>query len=457
MAEVRAAFPPPAMPAVLGSGVRDRYLCYAILAGLLLGYGEIFRALIYNPLRPNGGVEPFSFLANYIRYAICLGTLIVAMLSGPGALSRPLRIMAPLLPFCLVAAATTLWSADIEVTIRYSILLFGFLYVSGFLIERLGTDRLVGGILHFLAFIVVVSTLVAIALPAMGRHDAGDLGELNHVGRWRGVFSHKNALGAYAALASVLLFTHSHLMGGPRLYVWLARGCALVCLAMSGSSTAIFGTVVLVGTYVLFHRRQVAHPIVLVLGFILALLAYNLLSSDMVAELLGRDATFSGRTLIWNAAIEVWSQSPWGGFGYSAGTPAVLGPFLTQSLFSSAVDAHNAYLDVMVDTGAVGLAALLFGIGIAFLRGYYAILRGTGATRSATVAMMMILASGLAMALGEVSPLRLVSNGGFLVFLASLALAYRDQGSGHPQPTTIREDTHKAALRPGLRGYRSRI
>ncbi|HEY8380523.1 MAG TPA: O-antigen ligase family protein [Microvirga sp.] len=403
---------------------QDELLCYLLLAGLLLTYGEIGRGLLFNPLRAGGAEEPYAFLANYARYLQIIGTIAVAALGGAASIGRPLRLMTPLLPFAIVSALTLIWSVDREFTARYSILLFGLLVISAFLVDRLGPVRVVKGVLHFLAFLMIVSLIVALLWPVVGRHDPSDLAELGHVGRWRGIFAHKNALGAYAAFAAVLLFTHSHLIKGGFVYLWIARICALVCLAMSGSSTAVFGVVVLLLTYVMFIRRQLAHPIVLMFVFVFAVLAFQFLSSEMVAEWLGRDATFSGRTEIWRAAIGIWSEQPLGGYGYSAATAWVLAPTLTEALFTSAIDAHNAYIDVLLDCGLLGLGALLFGILVGLWRGYVGALTLEGPQRSATIALLMLVLGNCAMAMGEVSPFRIVGNGGYLLFLASVALCY---------------------------------
>lgn len=101
----------------------------------------------------------------------------------------------------------------------------------------------------------------------------------------------------------------------------------------------------------------------------LAFAAFFVFSDDLVA-VLGRDATFSGRTDIWRLVLDAAWERPLLGFGYNAATADFMRPLLVGWVGSAAVDAYNGYLDVLLGTGIVGLVSLLFCISSVIIRGF---------------------------------------------------------------------------------------
>ena len=91
----------------------------------------------------------------------------------------------------------------------------------------------------------------------------------------------------------------------------------------------------------------------------LAFTAFSFFGEDLLA-VVGRDATFTGRTDIWRIVLDAIGQKPLLGFGYYAATVDFMRPLLVGAIGQAAVDAHNGYLDVMLGTGIVGLVLLLF-------------------------------------------------------------------------------------------------
>ena len=99
----------------------------------------------------------------------------------------------------------------------------------------------------------------------------------------------------------------------------------------------------------------------------LAFTAFSFFGEDLVA-IVGRDATLTGRTDIWRIVLDAIWQKPLLGFGYAAATDFIR-PLLVAQIGSAAVDAHNGYLDVLLGTGIVGLAVLVFWILSVIIRG----------------------------------------------------------------------------------------
>jgi exopolysaccharide production protein ExoQ len=73
---------------------------------------------------------------------------------------------------------------------------------------------------------------------------------------------------------------------------------------------------------------------------------------NIVAPILGRDATLTGRTdLIWSELIPISLRNPFFGVGYGA--------FWIRPIFEFPINqAHNGYLDVFIELGWVGLILL---------------------------------------------------------------------------------------------------
>jgi exopolysaccharide production protein ExoQ len=82
---------------------------------------------------------------------------------------------------------------------------------------------------------------------------------------------------------------------------------------------------------------------------------------SVVTELLGRDATLTGRTMIW-AVVEPYIRTrPWTGYGW--GALWTKDSLMTRVMWSRAgfqfPHAHNAYRDVLVQCGIVGLVLIM--------------------------------------------------------------------------------------------------
>jgi O-antigen ligase len=204
--------------------------------------------------------------------------------------------------------------------------------------------------------------LGVLLLPHDAIHHATDFLEPEHAGNWRGVFPHKNDAGA-----TMVLFVFIGI------YVARMRSLALggiivvlsgIFLAFTQSKTAIgVLPIALILSAIINRSRQPALGIGLV---ITGLLIFNLCSVGTVIfepvrqlmEAVMPDATFTGRTEIWQLAVQAVAQRPFTGYGYSTfwGTPEVVYGFTsTVTWANAATDAHNAYLNLAVTIGLPGM------------------------------------------------------------------------------------------------------
>jgi O-antigen ligase len=91
-----------------------------------------------------------------------------------------------------------------------------------------------------------------------------------------------------------------------------------------------------------------------IVPFLIVKLLFDLTPIGLVAVLLGRDPTLTGRTdLIWSELIPIAFQNPILGVGF--------GGFWNEPIFDFVINqAHNGYLDVFIELGIIGIIILGF-------------------------------------------------------------------------------------------------
>jgi O-antigen ligase len=97
-----------------------------------------------------------------------------------------------------------------------------------------------------------------------------------------------------------------------------------------------------------------------VTGFLL-LVMFILFASDIFFGILGKDATLTGRTQIWAAAMRQIEQRPWEGYGYAAvwDDKTGRGPlaWIVHDAKFTPQHAHNSWIEQWIGLGLFGLAA----------------------------------------------------------------------------------------------------
>ncbi|WP_267428206.1 O-antigen ligase [Methylobacterium sp. GC_Met_2] len=282
-----------------------------------------------------------------------------------------LRHLQPLMTRPLVLCAvwlglTTLLSIEPSLSLRrLALFVIAAMLSAGVLIVARSPRQLALS-LAGAALVIVLSSYLAVAfVPSLAIHSAFDVNsDPSHPGLWRGIFPQKNEAGA----AMVILV----IVG---LYVATAAnrflGWAIVLLAggfllASGSKTAILLLPVILGVTGLcqvltggFARRLLLlGPVV---GFSLVSIGSVLVPpiQEAVGSLL-TDATFTGRSEIWQFAIDNILIRPWRGWGIGAFwmTERTMYGGSEELTWVNTVDhAHNAYLDTAL-IGGLPLLAL---------------------------------------------------------------------------------------------------
>lgn len=253
----------------------------------------------------------------------------------------------------VTAWLSTLWSILPDVTWRRALIhtatLLSAFYLASFSPWRLARLIAMSGL-----GLVALSALLAIAAPHIG------VMQEVHVGAWSGLWLEKNRLAAVTALTGLACLACAGM--SPRWGRWLigVAGCvAVVALARSATSLAamLLGAGSLALVALIRRGPMTAALLVGAAGFAIAGLAYVWLGHpDWIAQALGRDATFTGRTEIWQAVAPRVEARPWTGYGYGAfwSPQADHGARIAGELGYEARNAHNAWLELRLDFGFAG-------------------------------------------------------------------------------------------------------
>ena len=182
-------------------------------------------------------------------------------------------------------------------------------------------------------------------------------------GRIQGIPGNANLL-AFAALIAVIVFAiqlaerRVALVAG---WAWL--GAALLTLALTRSSTVIVaGLVALVALLVLIVARRLSTRGQLTLYGLTALAAGGLVVvaltlREQLLDLLGRSGDLTNRVDIWAAVADLSAQRPVLGWGWVSYWAPWVEPFDDLVIIKGVryLQAHNAWLDVLMQLGWVGL------------------------------------------------------------------------------------------------------
>ena len=227
------------------------------------------------------------------------------------------------------------------------------------------------------ALVILASCYAAVALvPDLAVHSGFDVNaESAHAGLWRGTFPHKNEAGAAMVILILVGFYVSS--AASRALGWTVAVLAAGFLVGCGSKTALLVLpMILVATGLcrLFTGGAMRALVLLTPIAALSIVSVGSILIPQIQDALGTvmtDASFTGRSEIWEFAMENIMVRPWQGWGIGAF-------WLTErTMFAGSDDltwvttanhSHNAYLDTVLIGGFPFLALTLVAFILAPLR-----------------------------------------------------------------------------------------
>jgi exopolysaccharide production protein ExoQ len=314
---------------------------------------------------------------NPIARAIKLGLLACSVVIGLWRSRLAWFELKSLNPFFLAFVAlvplSALWSIEPSTTINRYITLLSIVSVClAFTLLGWNRTRFQDVVRPVVTALLVASVIFGILHPEY----AIEIGEGTLKNSWRGLTDQKNQFGMLSSFG-VVFWLHAWFSNERKW--WIAFpfiGLSFTCVLLSRSSTSLLATIlstlfmllVMVAPSNLrrFMPYIVSSFAVLVVVYALAVL--NLVPGmsvllDPVAELSGKDMTFSNRAVIWDIIKEHIQLAPLLGSGYGAywTGPVPSSPSFTflSRMYFYPTQSHNGYLEIVNDLGFVGLTCLL--------------------------------------------------------------------------------------------------
>ncbi|GAA3874107.1 hypothetical protein GCM10022381_16190 [Leifsonia kafniensis] len=182
-------------------------------------------------------------------------------------------------------------------------------------------------------------------------------------GPLEGIVANRNLLG-FLALLAVIVFAIQLAAGTVRRgwgIAWLVLAVGMLALTRSATVTVTAAVVLVVLVFALWTRRvgpQGRRPVYLTAAAsIVAVVAAGVAFSPLLLRMLGKSEDLTGRFDIWNSVIRLASEKPAFGWGWVSYWAPWVEPFngLAVRKGVTYLQAHNAWLDVWLQLGIVGV------------------------------------------------------------------------------------------------------
>lgn len=349
-----------------------------LLSSLEYGFGVI-ALLIYSNgivvLVTSGGQQEYEDVAydnSLIRIAyftIYLVTTLLLLLRWQKTL-QTLRQDYWIFSLVLVAAISFIWSFEKLNTLKDILTitgssLFGLYFASRYTLKQ--QLELMG---WTYAITIVLSFIFAVAIPKLGIMGAA------HQGKWRGIFSHKNGLGqamVYSFLTFMFLVYQDK---KHKLLMWLGMSLSIILLLLSASTSSMFNLFILV--IVFFTLYIVRLPYLLMIPVIALIITvgefsylWSIDNSSAIFNSVGKDATLTGRTDLWQLTTDMIWKQPWIGYGFGGfwqGLNGAESGYILRAVTWSPSHPHNGFLQLLLDLGILGFVIFSIGFSIAAIR-----------------------------------------------------------------------------------------
>ncbi|MBP2312545.1 O-antigen ligase family protein [Azospirillum soli] len=320
-------------------------------------------------------------LLNRVAMVAFLGLAVPLAATAPGTVWRILRRNWAVVALLVWFMASALWASHPELTVRRALAYWMF-YVAAVAVAATmpSLQAFQKSLFACFALIAAANAGSVLLVPGLAINELGAIG----------ISDNKNTAGSMA-LMSIVVLTFS--LGVLRRAPSIALAALLLIaswwfLVQTNSKTslglAMLLTVALPGPLWALNRiesARLALPLMALLGLSLGVLYLGVLGIDFedLQLLVFGDLTFTGRTFIWDALVREIADRPLLGYGFGSfwdiGQP--LNPIKSASpyeffLLANLINtAHSGYLDVLLQTGVVGLllavAALLRGLRLSVL------------------------------------------------------------------------------------------
>jgi exopolysaccharide production protein ExoQ len=319
-----------------------------------------------------GDTNAYNTVTITLSFGIA-GVLFILNAAQIGHLARRNKLI---LLYIAIVLMSTAWSIHPDLTLRRG---YGYLLsmlIAAYLAVRFNSVEQMKLLSASFAFSAVGSFLYAVASPQYGIMHSDTLEGAALEGTWRGVFPHKEVLGPVMAVA---VFTELYILvasrGRPRWrFVLLALFLALA--ALSHAVTALIASATYLaaaGGFLLWKRDRPLGVVAALVAsiFLLSIIVLISFEPDYLFAAVGKDSGLTGRTELWDLVVQKIRDRPVFGYGYrSMWLPGDPYTILVDELTGGwgVTSSHNAFLEITLELGGVGLGIILVILAAAFWR-----------------------------------------------------------------------------------------
>ena len=276
-------------------------------------------------------------------------------------LCRRDRVFAALAAWVMVSC---LWSQFPRVSLEWAPIAVLNIACAFYLYRRFRPGQQIRLLLVLGWVCLVLSVVLSLFFPEYGidRTDA--------TGAWQGMYDQKNV----CSMTTAFLLLGGLYAPATTVFSKVARvayvGLSVFLIIMTQSVTGRITLACLVAYFVTsrvvsgFRGKDRRIALVVVTTIALALVAAGISNAKEIAVFLGKDPTLTGRTEIWQASMVSIMKHPILGYGYRAFWRGYQGESANVSFATNwaVTAAHNAFLEVWLTLGAVGVALVLYSL-----------------------------------------------------------------------------------------------
>jgi O-antigen ligase len=242
------------------------------------------------------------------------------------------------------------------VTGTFFILIFTSLILIPYLAEHLGKEQKIINMLYVFSALVLLLNFLAFEIYPLKGADA------YIPGRFRGYLENPNTLGLMSFISfPLLLYKYKTALTRRKKLINILLLLAAITLAVIASSRAsLLGIIMILAVYFYYYNRRI-----FVLGVIFStVIIIIILSSPVLLELLRiAGDPLSQRDKIWQLGINAWKEDIifGGGFGTTHLITGNKYAFMVKGIFEFLLGAHfhNIYIEILYETGIIGLIIFL--------------------------------------------------------------------------------------------------
>ena len=413
--------------------------------------------------------------SNFVNQFILLFTIcfsIILFFWSRENIIRLLKSIIPIIAVYLWFLATVFWSLQPAITVRRVAGEAIFLFFVICVVPVIKSPKNAVFPLILALLLVLFANIISIVMFPGESFD--------ELGNFHGTFIQKNSASTAFFIIALLTFFYglSRDKSYERILFSFISIISLIFLAISGSKTVIGFSLILSSAFSLIYflsRLERFSFLLLVLaflaifGFSWMFIVFGDISQAEIYEFFTGDPTLTRRTELWEYLVLMIEERPILGVGWGAiwniGTDLNPLPAPHNIWFMDASDintAHNTFIDVWAQGGAVGLIIVVFFI-FRTIWVYYTIITGGNMNRSDATIVFGLLIMGVFIILNSFTETYLFQPSGgigrLFVYLAIFGEYWRMVlGSRHlPAPGRVirREAVTLSLPRQGVRGPRS--